>query len=70
MSFITKTTETGGALRHRAVDLVRERVGLGVVNLVRAELLRPLALLRMPKLMKDRDAAQPRKLPVIGEAPS
>ena len=56
--------------RHRVVGLVRERVDLGVVHLVRVELLRPLALLRtMPKLMKDRDAAQPSKLPVVGEAP-
>ena len=43
----------GDVERHNAVDLVRERVDLGVVHLVRVELLRPLALLGMPKLVED-----------------
>ena len=30
-------------------------------------MLRPLALLGMPKLMEDRDAAQPSKLPVVND---
>ena len=35
----------GGVERHRAVDLVRGRVDLGVVNLARVELVRPLKFL-------------------------
>ena len=55
--------------RHRVVNLVRERVDLGVVDLVRVELLHSLALLRMPKLVEDRGGAQPSQLPVVCEAP-
>ena len=59
----------GDVERHRIVDLVRERVDLGVLHLVRVELLRLLALLGMPKLVKDGGAAQPSQLPVVGKAP-
>ena len=51
---------------HRVVELVCERVDLGVVHLVRVELLRPLALLRMPKLVEDGRAAQASHLSVVG----
>ena len=59
----------GNVERHHVVDLVRERVDLEVVHLVRVELLRPLALLGMPKLVEDSGAAQPSQLPVVGKAP-
>ena len=59
----------GDVERHHVVDLVRERVNLGVVHLVRVELLRPLALLGMPKLVEGGGAAQPSQLPVVGKTP-
>ena len=58
-----------GVEGHRVVELVRERVDLGVAHLVRVELLRPLALLRIPELVEDGRAAQASHLPVVGEAP-
>ena len=64
-----KRSTEGGVERHQVVDLVRERVDLGVVHLVRVELLHSLALLGMPKLMEDRGGAQPSQLPVVREAP-
>ena len=48
---------------------MRERIDLGVVHLVRVELLLPLAFLRMPKLVEGGCAAQSSHLPVVGEAP-
>ena len=58
----------GEVERHHVVDLVRERADLGVVHLVRVGLLRPLALLGMPKLVEDGGAAQPSQLPVVDKA--
>ena len=54
------------------VDLVlvgREIVLLRVVDLVRVELIRPLAFLWMPVLMENSSAAEPSHLAVVGEAP-
>ena len=54
---------------HQVVDLVGERVDLGVVDLVRVELVRPLVFLWMPVLVENSGAAQPSQLTVVGEAP-
>ena len=62
-------TAEGDVESHRAADPVRERVDLGVVHLVRVELLQPLALLGMPKLVENSSAAQPSHFPVVGKAP-
>ena len=62
-------TAEGGVESHRVVDPVRKRVDLRVVHLVRIELLRPLALLGMPKLVENSSATQPSELPVVGKAP-
>ena len=51
---VQKPTDLEG---HRVVELVGERVGLGVVNLVRVELLRPFPLLGMPTLVQDSRAS-------------
>ena len=54
---------------HRVVELVCERVDLGAVHLVRVELLRPVALLGMPKLAQESRATHASHLSVVGEAP-
>ena len=64
-----KRSTEGGVEGHQVVDLVGERVDLGVVDLVRVELIRPLAFLWMPVLMENSSAAQPSHLAVVGEAP-
>ena len=62
-------TAGGDVERHPVIDLVDERIDLRVVHLMRVELRRPLALLRMPELVEDGRTAQASQLSVVGEGP-